>query len=53
VRSNSTPMDAAKRARTEFSGRNIVGVVLNGITPELSPYMQYYYSADAKPEVNN
>lgn len=44
VRSNSTPVDAARRARNEFSGHNIVGVVLNGITPDLSPYMQYYYS---------
>jgi len=23
----------------------VVGVVLNGVTPELSPYMQYYYAA--------
>jgi capsular exopolysaccharide synthesis family protein len=53
VRSNSTPIDAAKRARREFEGRNVVGVVLNGITPELSPYMQYYYSTEPKPEVNN
>jgi capsular exopolysaccharide synthesis family protein len=45
VRSNSTPVDAARRARAEFTGRNIVGVVLNGITTEQSPYMQYYYSA--------
>jgi protein-tyrosine kinase len=45
VRSNSTPVDAARRARNEFAGHNIVGVVLNGITPDLSPYMQYYYSA--------
>ena len=45
VRSNSTPVDAARRARAEFTGRNIVGVVLNGITSEQSPYMQYYYSA--------
>jgi protein-tyrosine kinase len=45
VRSNSTPVDAARRARAEFAGRNIVGVVLNGITTEQSPYMQYYYSA--------
>jgi protein-tyrosine kinase len=45
VRSNSTPVDAARRARNEFSGHNIVGVVLNGITPDLSPYMQYYYSS--------
>ena len=44
VRSNSTPVDAARRARNEFSGHNVVGVVLNGITPDLSPYMQYYYS---------
>jgi protein-tyrosine kinase len=45
VRSNSTPIDAARRARAEFTGRNVVGVVLNGITAEMSPYMQYYYSA--------
>lgn len=45
VRSSSTPIDAAKRARKEFEDRNVVGVVLNGVTPELSPYMQYYYSA--------
>ena len=45
VRSNSTPTDAARRARREFTDRNVLGVVLNGITPELSPYMHYYYSA--------
>lgn len=45
VRSNSTPVDAARRAKAEFAGRNIIGVVLNGITSEQSPYMQYYYSA--------
>jgi len=45
VRSNSTPIDAARKARKEFAGHNVVGVVLNGITPDLSPYMQYYYSA--------
>jgi capsular exopolysaccharide synthesis family protein len=44
VRSNSTPVDAARRARNEFAGQNVVGVVLNGITPDLSPYMQYYYA---------
>jgi capsular exopolysaccharide synthesis family protein len=53
VRSNSTPTDAAKRARDEFASRNVLGVVLNGITPELSPYMQYYYSAEAKAEAKN
>lgn len=45
VRSNSTPMDAARRAAKEFANRNVVGVVLNGIMPELSPYTQYYYAA--------
>lgn len=45
VRSNSTPTDAARRARQEFADRNVIGVVLNGIAPELSPYMQYYYAA--------
>lgn len=47
VRSNNTPVDAARRARKEFAGRNVVGVLLNGISPELSPYTQYYYSAYA------
>ena len=45
VRSSSTPTDAARRARQEFADHNVLGVVLNGITPELSPYMQYYYAA--------
>lgn len=53
VRSNSTPTDAARRARSEFASRNVVGVVLNGITPEQSPYMQYYYSAQPAGEANN
>lgn len=56
VRSNSTPTDAARRARKEFSDRNVIGAVLNGITPELAPYMQYYYAAygrDAKAESKN
>ena len=53
VRSNSTPVDAARRARNEFAGRNVVGVVLNGITPELSPYSQYYYSTGSSPETSN
>ena len=51
VRSNSTPVDAARRARQEFADRNVVGVVLNGISADLSPYAQYYYrsyGADAE-----
>ena len=47
VRSNNTPVDAARRARKEFADRNVLGVLLNGISPELSPYSQYYYSAYA------
>jgi capsular exopolysaccharide synthesis family protein len=43
VRSNNTPVDAAKRARREFADRNLVGVVLNGIASDMSPYSQYYY----------
>jgi protein-tyrosine kinase len=56
VRSNSTPIDAARKARKEFAERNVVGVVLNGITPELSPYSQYYYAAygsEPKAEAKN
>ena len=53
VRSNSTPVDAARRARKEFADRNVVGVVLNGITPELSPYVQYYYTSGSDVEASN
>ena len=56
VRSNSTPVDAARRARSEFADRNVVGVVLNGISSESAPYMQYYYAAyspDAKNQARN
>jgi len=56
VRSNSTPVDAARKARKEFADRNVVGVVLNGINPELSPYSQYYYAAygsEPKAEAKN
>jgi len=56
VRSNNTPVDAAKRARKEFADRNVVGVVLNGIASDLSPYSQYYYPSygvDNKAETKN
>ncbi|MBV9180624.1 MAG: CpsD/CapB family tyrosine-protein kinase [Acidobacteria bacterium] len=56
VRSNSTPIDAARRARNEFLERNVVGVVLNGVTPDVSPYVQYYYasySPEARTGVKN
>jgi len=47
VRSNNTPVEAARRARQEFTDHNLVGVVLNGIAPGLAPYSQYYYSYGA------
>jgi protein-tyrosine kinase len=54
VRSNSTPVDAARRAKKEFAERNLVGVVLNGITPDLSPYSYYYaYGSEPKAEAKN
>jgi capsular exopolysaccharide synthesis family protein len=56
VRSNSTPIDAARKAKKEFAERNVVGVVLNGINPELSPYANYYYAAygsEPKAEAKN
>jgi len=43
VRSNSTPSDAARKARQEFSDTALVGVVLNGTSEESAPYEQYYY----------
>ena len=48
VRSNSTPFDMARKARQEFSGRQLVGVVLNGIDQGNS-YSQYYYDAYGRP----
>jgi len=44
VRSSQTPVEAARKARKEFADHNVVGVVLNGITPGMAPYSQYYYS---------
>ena len=43
VRSNSTPSDAARKARQEFSDTALVGVVLNGTSQESAPYERYYY----------
>ena len=45
VRANVTPVDAARRAAQEFPADKLLGVVLNGIAPDLSPYSRYYYSA--------
>jgi protein-tyrosine kinase len=43
VRSNSTPVDMARRARQEFPDEMLVGVVLNGTNSEVMPYTRYYY----------
>jgi protein-tyrosine kinase len=51
VRSNSTPFDIARKARQEFNGKNLIGVVLNGIEAGSSPYTEYYYSAYGRPSV--
>jgi protein-tyrosine kinase len=48
VRSNSTPVDMARRAREEFPDQALVGVVLNGTDHESSAYSRYYYDAYVK-----
>jgi len=47
VRSNATPFDVAKKARQEFQGKTLIGVVLNGVNVD-SSYSRYYYSAYAR-----
>jgi protein-tyrosine kinase len=49
VRSNATPFDAAKKARQEFQGKTLIGVVLNGVNVD-SSYSRYYYTAYEKRE---
>jgi len=48
VRSNSTPSDMARKARQEFSDQLLVGVVLNGMREDASPYARYYYDTYQK-----
>lgn len=48
VRSNSTPSDAARKAREEFPEQALVGVVLNGTNEDAAPYARYYYEAYEK-----
>jgi protein-tyrosine kinase len=48
VRSNSTPFDAARKAREEFPEQMLVGVVLNGTRDDVTPYARYYYEAYQK-----
>jgi protein-tyrosine kinase len=44
VRAGSTPSEVAQRACQELQGRNLVGVVLNGLDPE-HMHGSYYYQA--------
>jgi len=48
VRSNSTPVDMARRAREEFPDQALVGVVLNGMEHSPTHYSQYYYQTYVK-----
>lgn len=48
VRSNSTPSDAARKARLEFPDEALIGVVLNGTSDEITPYARYYYETYEK-----
>lgn len=44
VRSETTPFHIARKARAELEDRLLIGVVLNGIDPQNSPYTHYYYN---------
>ena len=48
VRSNSTPVALARKARQEFPDESLVGVVLNGTSEEALPYARYYYESYQK-----
>jgi capsular exopolysaccharide synthesis family protein len=48
VRSNTTPVDMARRARQEFPDESLVGLVLNGISADAMSYTRYYYEAYQK-----
>jgi protein-tyrosine kinase len=45
VRSNTTPFEAARKARQEFPDQALVGVVLNGTREDAVPYARYYYES--------
>lgn len=48
VRSNSTPVDLARRARQEFPEEALIGAVLNGTSEDALPYARYYYESYQK-----
>lgn len=43
VRSTVTPVDMARKARQEFADKQLVGVVLNGISEDANDYYSRYY----------
>ena len=45
VRSDSTPFDIVRKARQKFNDDRVLGVVLNGISAEIDPKTQHYFSA--------
>ncbi|MGA8509532.1 MAG: CpsD/CapB family tyrosine-protein kinase [Candidatus Sulfotelmatobacter sp.] len=53
VLSNGTPIDMARRARQEFPEEALVGVVLNGISPDALPYTRYYYEEVGKNTIDS
>jgi len=42
VRSNVTPSDIARKARSEFEDKLLLGVVLNGVKSSRTAYSRYY-----------
>ncbi len=48
VRSDATPTEMARRAREEFPEQALVGIVLNGMNQDTSPYSRYYYGSYGK-----
>jgi capsular exopolysaccharide synthesis family protein len=48
VRSDATPTEMARRAREEFPEPALVGIVLNGMNQDTSPYSRYYYGSYGK-----
>jgi len=48
VRSNSTPVGLARKARQEFPEEALIGVVLNGTSEDEIPYARYYYESYQK-----
>ena len=51
VRSSTTPVDMARRARMEFPEQSLIGVVLNGAREDAADYQRYYYEAYGTKEV--